>query len=78
MFKGGHDVGDSVVYIDDDSDNVSAAAPEYLKNLIQQEASNSAQWLKGNRLCVADNKSNILVIGTKKLRDSKLPCYHCC
>ena len=53
MFKGGHDVGDSVVYIDDDSDNVSAAAPEYLKNLIQQEASNSAQWLKDNRLCVA-------------------------
>ena len=46
-----HDVGDSVAYVDDDSDNVSPANPEDLKNLIWQL--NSAQWLKDNRLCVA-------------------------
>jgi hypothetical protein len=46
-----HDVGDSVAYVDEDSDNVSAANPEDLKNIIRQL--NSAHWLKDNRLCVA-------------------------
>ena len=60
-----HEEGDSVVYVDDDSDTVSAKNPEDLKESIEHEAGNSAQWLKDNRLCVAGSKSKLLVIGTK-------------
>ena len=66
-----HEVGESIVYVDDDSDSVNAAEPDVLQNLIQQEATNSAQWLKDNRLCVAGDKSKLIVIGTKELKDSK-------
>ena len=66
-----HEVGESIVYVDDDSDSVNTAEPDVLQNLIQQEATNSAQWLKDNRLCVAGDKSKLIVIGTKELKDSK-------
>ena len=67
-----HDEGESVVYVDDNSDTVSAKDPAVLKDSIEREAGNSAQWLTDNRLCVAGNKSKLLVIGTSRLRASKL------
>ena len=60
------------MYVDDDSDTVSAKDQNELRDLIEREAGNSAQWLKDNRLCVAGNKSKLLVIGTSKLRASKI------
>ena len=57
---------------DDDSDTVHAKNEEILRNLIEKEATNSAEWLKDNRLCVAGDKSKLLVLGTKQLRASKL------
>ena len=67
-----HQEGSSVVYVDDDSDTVSAKDPVVLRNSIEREAGNSAQWLTDNRLCVAGNKSKLLVIGTRQLRTSKV------
>ena len=71
-FPACHEHGESVVYVDDDSDTVSAKEQEQVKDLIEYEAGNSAQWLKDNRLCVAGSKSKLLVIGTSKLRASKI------
>ena len=71
-FPACHEVGHSVVYVDDDSDTVHAKDPEVLRNLIEQEAGNSAQWLKDNRLCVAGSKSKLMIIGTKQMRRSKI------
>ena len=48
-----------------------AEDPVTLNNLIQQEAGNSARWLKDNRLCVAGEKSKLLILGNSKLRKSK-------
>ena len=67
-----HQQGSSVVYVDDDSDTVSAGDPTVLRDSIEYEAGNSAQWLKDNRLCVAGEKSKLLVIGTKKMRSAKM------
>ena len=67
-----HDEGEAVVYVDDDSDSVHHADPAALRELIQQEAKNSADWLTDNRLCVAGDKSKLMVIGTRKLRTQKL------
>ena len=67
-----HDEGEGIVYVDDDSDTVHASDPDSLRQLIEQEANNSANWMKDNRLCVAGEKSKLLIIGTRKLRESKV------
>ena len=71
-FPACHEVGESVVYVDDDSDTVHAKDPAELRNLIEKEAGNSADWLADNRLCVAGAKSKLMIIGTKQLRASKI------
>ena len=71
-FPACHDEGEAVVYVDDDSDFVSDKDPNVLIEKIQAEASNSSQWLKDNRLCVAGEKSKLLVLGTREMRLAKL------
>ena len=70
-FPACHDTGESIVYVDDDSDVVHSKDPEVLRRLIESEANNSASWLKDNRLCVAADKSKLVIAGTKQLRTSK-------
>ena len=67
-----HQEGESVIYVDDDTDNTHDSDPTRLKELIEQEAENSASWLRDNKLCVAADKSKLLVIGMKQLRTQKL------
>ena len=64
--------GESVLFIDDDTDAVSEADPDLLVAKMQQEADNSCEWLKDNRMCIAGHKSKLLVVGTKELKRSKL------
>ena len=71
-FPACHQEGEAIVYVDDDSDTVHAADPVRLQQLMQQEAGNSAEWLADNKLCVAGDKSKLLVIGTRKMRSQKL------
>ena len=60
-----HQEGESVVYVDDDSDTVSGRNPEVVRDLIEREAGNSAQWLKDNRLCVAGSKIKFVMTDMK-------------
>ena len=60
-----------MVYVDDDSDFVRDKDINNLIEKIQSEAENSTQWLRDNRLCVAGEKSKLLVIGTSQLKASK-------
>ena len=39
---------------------------------LQREVNNSVNWLKDNRLCVAGDKSKILIVGTKQLKRKRL------
>ena len=71
-FPACHQEGESVVFVDDDSDTVSAKDPRELRDLIEREAQNSAKWLKDNRLCVAGSKSKLLIIGTNKMRKQRI------
>ena len=64
--------GESVVFVDDDSDLVSDGDPEILINKIQHEADLSCDWLKDNRMCVSGDKSKLLIVGTAEMRRSKL------
>ena len=73
-FPACHESGESVVYVDDDSDVVHEKDPEALRDLIESEACNSASWLRDNRLCVAADKSKLLIIGSKQLKAAKEIC----
>ena len=64
--------GESILFIDDDTDCVSDSNPESLERKIQSEAEHSADWLRDNRMVVAGEKSKLVVLGTKELRAKKL------
>ena len=64
--------GESVLFADDDTDNVHDSDPEVLEEKIQREANRSTEWVEDNRMVCAGDKTKLLVVGTKKLRQSKL------
>ena len=57
-----HEEGESVVYVDDDTDSVHARHPDQLVEKLQREVNNTVSWLKDNRLCVAGDKSKLLIV----------------
>ena len=65
-------VGISILYADDDTDNVSDSNPDVLQRKIQLEANKSTSWVKDNKLVCSGSKTKLLIIGTKELRMSKL------
>ena len=66
------EVGSSILYADDDTDNVSHSDPDALQQMIQQEADKSTSWVQDNKLVVSGAKNKLLIVGTKELRKSKL------
>ena len=66
------DGGTSVLYADDDTDNVSHSNPDILENMIQEEANKSTAWVRDNKLVCSGSKTKLLIIGTKERRKSKL------
>ena len=71
-FPNSREEGMSVLYADDDTDNVSDSDPEILQNKIQREADLSTTWVKDNKLVCSGPKTKLLVVGTRELRKSKL------
>ena len=71
-FPACRDEGDSVLFVDDDTDVVSDKDPDSLIVKIQHEADLSCSWLKDNRMVVAGEKSKLLIVGTRGLKKNKL------
>ena len=61
-----------MIYVDDDTDSMHSSDPVHLHNMLQHEVNNSVSWIQDNRLCVAGDKSKLLIVGTQQLRSSKL------
>ena len=68
----GPDVRCSVIYADDDTDNVIENDPDNLQHKIQREANLSISWVNDNKLVCSGSKTKLLIIGTKELITSKL------
>ena len=64
--------GQSVMFVDDDTDCVSNEDPTQILQVIQGEANLSCDWLTDNRMCVAGQKSKLMIIGTKSLKQNRL------
>ena len=59
--------GSSVLYADDDTDNVHDEDPIALKEKIQREANRSTEWVNDNKMECAGNKTKLLILGTAQL-----------
>ena len=64
--------GESVMFVDDNTDCVSCEDPAELVNSIQSEANRSCDWLRDNNMCVAGHKSKLIVVGTSALKNNQL------
>ena len=64
--------GESVLYADDDTDNVSDKNPESLQSKIQNEANISTAWVKDNGMVCSGAKTKLMIVGTKELCQVKL------
>ena len=64
--------GDSVLYADDSTVNVSDDDPEKLEEKIQNEARRATEWAKDNRMVCSGKKTKLLIIGTAQLKKNKL------
>ena len=60
--------GESVLYCDDDTDNVSDKNIQELTAKMQREADRSTDWVKDNKMVCSGGKTKLLVIGTSQLR----------
>ena len=63
--------GASVVYADDDTDNMSDADVGTLQDKIQNEANLSTSWVRDNKMVCSGSKTKLMVVGTRELRKSK-------
>ena len=66
------DLGEDVLYADDDSGHVQDKDPEVLQAKLQSFADSSTLWIQDNRMICSAAKTKLLVVGTKELRDSKI------
>ena len=61
-----------MLFADDDTDNVYDSDPEVLEEKIQREANRSTEWVEDNWMACAGDKTKLLIVETKMLRQSKL------
>ena len=69
--------GESVMFVDDDTDCISDFEPDELIRKMQIEADLSCDWLKDNRMCVAGQKSKFMIICTREMRRRKFNGERC-
>ena len=62
-----HDEAESIIFVDDDTGGVSAKNHDELVEKLQRELNNSVNWLKDNRLCVAGDKSKLIIVGKEQV-----------
>ena len=63
--------GTSVLYADDDTDNVTGENLQTLKLRIQKEADLSTSWVRDNRMICSGSKTKLMIVATKELHQSK-------
>ena len=66
------DLGEDVLYADDDSGHVQDKDPEVLQAKLQNFANSSTLWIQDNRMICSAAKTKLLMVCTKELRNSKI------
>jgi hypothetical protein len=66
------DLGQNILYADDDSEIVTDKNPDDLEEKFQNQADSSVQWIQDYKMLVSGDKTKLLLIGTRGLKLSKL------
>jgi hypothetical protein len=66
------DLGENILYADDDTENVSDKDPDILQEKLQKQADSSVQWIQDNKVLCSGDKTKLLVVGTMGLKNSRL------
>ena len=66
------ELGEDILYADDDSGHVHAKDPEVLAQKLQSFADSSTNWIQDNRMVCSAAKTKLMVVATQELRSSKL------
>ena len=66
------DIGEDVLYADDDSGHVQAKDPEELEDKLQEFADSATNWIQDNRMICSAAKTKLLVVSTREMRCSRL------
>ena len=66
------DLGQSILYADDDTENVSDADPLALEEKLQHQADSATKWIQDNKMLCSGEKTTLLIIATREQRAIKL------
>ena len=65
-------LGETILYADDDTENVADKDPDKLQVKLQHQADSSVNWIQDNMRLCSEDKTKLLVVGTMGLKKSKL------
>ena len=71
-FPDNSEAGESVLYADDATDVIVDEDPIILEEKLQMKANNSTNWINDNKMFCSSEKTKLMVISTKEMRDKKL------
>ena len=63
--------GQSVTYIDDNTEQASDKDPQVLQRKLQRRIDNTASWLADNRMVIAPQKTKLVISATSQLRAAR-------
>ena len=66
------DLGENILYADDDTENVADKDPDILQEKLLKQADSSVQWIQDNKMLCSGNKTKLLIVGTAGLKKSRL------
>ena len=66
------ELGEDILYADDDSGHVHAKDRDVLVEKLQHFADSSISWIQDNRMVCSAAKTKLLIVANQDLRESKL------
>ena len=66
------EIGDSIMYADDDTEVVADADPDSLQEKLQIQADSASTWIQENKMLCSGEKTKLLIVATKEQRNIKL------
>ena len=64
--------GESILFADDNTHSVHDANPDVLERKLQVQANRSTEWIRDNEMVCSGDKTKLVVVGTRSLRQRKL------
>ena len=68
-FPASSELGEAILFVDDDTENVSDGDHDGLVDKVKELAKSSTQWVRDNRMVCAGEKTKLLIVATRETRE---------